>query len=121
MSADEKRAERTRALARRAAAFALRGELPWPTALTYTVCQIAGGVLAAALAITFMNQISEKVFAATSVKGRTRAAMTRELLEASDSGRCGAAPESCTSRRRWGMARSSVPRRCSPTTTTPGR
>ena len=27
------------------AAFALRGELPWPTALTYTVCQIAGGIL----------------------------------------------------------------------------
>ena len=51
------------------AAFALRGELPWPTALTYTACQIAGGILGVWLAHVMFDltilQISTKLRSST--------------------------------------------------------
>ena len=51
------------------AAFALRGELPWPTALSYTACQIAGGILGVWLAHVMFDltilQISTKLRSST--------------------------------------------------------
>ncbi len=60
--------------------------------------KIAGGVLAAALAITFMNQISEKVFAATSVKEDKMGFSVAPMA----AGGAGAAPEVLLPSPDWG-------------------